>query len=100
MGFEHYVAELQQGRIVQFRPRGHSMEPRIQSGELVQVSPDTSALAKGDVVFCKVRGQYYVHLIKAVRGDQYLIGNNRGGTNGWVAKAAIFGRVIAIDPAR
>jgi phage repressor protein C with HTH and peptisase S24 domain len=96
MSFEQYVSELQHGRIVRFRPRGHSMEPRIRSGALVTVSPETDGLRKGDIVLCRVRGRYYVHLIKAVRGEQYLIGNNRGGTNGWVGNGAIFGRVVGV----
>lgn len=96
MSFDAYVTELLQGNVVQFRPRGTSMAPRIQSGELVTISPELAALKKGDIVFCKVRGRYHVHLIKGVRGEQYLIGNNRGGTNGWIGRAAIFGRIIAV----
>jgi hypothetical protein len=29
--------------------------------------------------------------VNARRGDQFLIGNNRGGINGWVGRQAIFG---------
>lgn len=44
--------------------------------------------AKGDAVLCKVRGNVYVHLVKAVRGREYLIGNNVGGINGWPLQLA------------
>jgi len=30
-----------------------------------------------------VKGSDYLHLIKAVNQGRFLIGNNRGGTNGW-----------------
>lgn len=37
----------------------------------------------GDIVFCKVKGRYYTHLVKA-KGDRgVLIGNNHGRINGW-----------------
>lgn len=39
----------------------------------------------GDIVFCKVKGRYYTHLVKA-KGDRgVLIGNNHGKINGWQA---------------
>jgi len=45
----------------------------------------------GDIVLCRVRGREYLHLVKAVQDRRYLIGNNRGGTNGWVGRAAVYG---------
>ena len=46
-------------------------------------------------------GNVYVHLVKAVRGhaeaQQFLIGNNRGGTNGWISRAAIYGVVVDVS---
>jgi hypothetical protein len=52
-------------------------------------------------VLCRCKGNVYVHLVKAIRGhgDQrrYLIGNNRGGLNGWVNRAAIHGVVVAVE---
>jgi hypothetical protein len=48
-------------------------------------------------VLCHVRGRDDLHLVQAVRGHgdatRWLIGNNRGGLNGWVAATAIFGRL-------
>ena len=89
----HYIEKLKQGEVVSFRPRGNSMKPKINSGELV-VSPDISKLAVDDIVLCKVKGSQYVHLIKAIQDDRYQIGNNRGGINGWIGKNGIFGKVI------
>ncbi|MCA9710545.1 MAG: hypothetical protein KDK70_32185 [Myxococcales bacterium] len=57
--------------------------------------------AVGDAVLCRVRGRGYLHLVKAVQGHgaacRYLIGNNRGGLNGWVPRAAIYGRCVAVE---
>jgi hypothetical protein len=92
-----HVAELKEGRTVRFRPRGPSMAGRVESGQLVTVEPirDPSTLAVGDVVLCAVRGAQYLHLIKAVRGKQFLIGNNRGGVNGWTT--TVWGKMTAVE---
>jgi hypothetical protein len=34
-----YIAQLQEGETVQFRPRGNSMEGKISSGQLCTVEP-------------------------------------------------------------
>lgn len=74
------------------------MKGKIESGQLVTVEPiKEQALQKGDIVLCKVRGTEYLHLIKAVRGERYLIGNNIGRINGWIGRHSIFGRCIAVD---
>jgi len=39
----------------------------------------------------------YLHLIKAVDGQRFLIGNNRGGINGWVGPQAIYGIATRIE---
>jgi hypothetical protein len=45
-----------------------------------------------------VRGRVYLHLVKAVQGDRVLIGNNRGGTNGWVNRVAVYGIATRVEP--
>ena len=45
----------------------------------------------------RVRGTDYLHLIKAIQGDRFLIGNNRGGTNGWVGANCIYGIATKIE---
>ncbi|MEL6181469.1 MAG: S24/S26 family peptidase [Myxococcota bacterium] len=94
-----HIAKLQQGETVSFRPRGHSMEPKISSGQLCTVEPieDHGALSKGEIVLCKVRGRQYLHLIKAIQGDRFQIGNNQGLINGWIGSSGIFGRLIKVE---
>ncbi len=76
------------------------MVPRIQSKQLCTVEPvkDVSTLEVGDVVLCKVGGQQYIHLISAIRGDQFQISNNKGHVNGWVTAQGIFGKLVKVDP--
>ena len=94
-----HIARLRQGETVSFRPRGDSMRGKIRSGQLVTVEPTGDReLAVGDIVLCKVSGHQYLHLIKAVRGERYQIGNNRGGVNGWTGRDNIFGVLTRIEP--
>jgi hypothetical protein len=92
-----YIEELQRGTTVQFRPRGNSMAGKIDSGQLVTVQPTGEhELKVGTIVLCKVGRAQYLHLIKAIRGQQYQIGNNRGGINGWTTRKGIYGVVTEI----
>lgn len=95
----HYIAKLQEGETVQFRPRGNSMVGRIESGQLCTVEPieDPAALVTGDIVLCKVNGRQYIHLIKAIQGKRFQIGNNRGRINGWVTANSIFGKCTRVE---
>jgi SOS-response transcriptional repressor LexA len=70
----------------------------VNDGDMVTVAPYGEAEPQmGDIVLVKVRGHEYLHLIKARQGDRYLIGNNRGGINGWVGRSAIFGRAVKVE---
>ena len=40
MSWQRHVETLAEGKEVSFRPRGHSMRPKIHGGQLVTVSPD------------------------------------------------------------
>jgi hypothetical protein len=94
-----YIERLARGETVQFRPRGHSMVGKIESGQLCTVEPvGEYLLSIGDIVLCRVKGAQYLHLVKAIQGPRYQIGNNRGGINGWVTCRQIFGRLIALAP--
>jgi hypothetical protein len=74
------------------------MSGKVESGQLCTVEPvDPSTLKVGDIVLCKVRGREYLHLIKAVQGQRFQIGNNRGGINGWVTAGAIFGKCVRVE---
>jgi hypothetical protein len=76
------------------------MQPKIESGDLVTVEPleEETELSAGDIVLCKVNGRQYLHLIKAIQGRRYQIGNNRGRINGWVSRGSIFGKCVAVEP--
>lgn len=93
-----YIGRLQQGETVQFRPRGHSMKGKIDSGQLCTVVPAAGELQVGDIVLCKVGGRQYLHLIKAIQGGRYQIGNNRGRINGWVSRNCIYGKCVRVEP--
>lgn len=75
------------------------MTPRIKHRQKCTYAPVKGAadLKVGDAVFCKVGRNYFTHLITAIRGDQYQIGNNHGHTNGWVTLDSIYGKVIAVE---
>ena len=93
-----YIARLQDGETVQFRPRGHSMKGKIESGQLCTVEPvDPATLKAGDIVLCKVNGKQYLHLVKAIQGMRFQIGNNRDRTNGWVGANSIYGKCTKIE---
>ena len=95
------IKRLQQGQTVTVRPRGHSLAGKVDDGNTVTVEPVGEREPRaGDVVLCKVRGREYLHLVKAVQGQRYLIGNNRGGINGWVGRSAIFGIATRVEPSR
>jgi hypothetical protein len=93
-----YIEQLQQGKTVSFRPRGNSMSPRIESGQLCTVEPVVvDTLQVGDIVLCRVHGAEYLHLIKCVQGTRFQIGNNHGRINGWTSAASIFGRLTKVE---
>ncbi len=74
------------------------MKGKIESGQLCTVAPvDASTLEKGDIVLCKVNGSQYLHLVKAIQGDRFQIGNNRGRINGWIGSNCIYGKLIRVE---
>jgi hypothetical protein len=95
----HYIAKLQAGEVVQFRPRGQSMKGKINSGQLCTVEPisDCGMLQVGDIVLCKVNGSQYLHLIKAIQGNRFQIGNNKGHINGWVGNNCVYGLCTKVE---
>src|SRR5437868_14078082 len=93
-----HIQKLQAGETVKFRPRGHSMSGKIESGQLCTVEPvDPETIGVGDIVLCKVNGREYLHLVKAIQGPRFQIGNNRGRINGWISAGAIYGRCIEVE---
>jgi hypothetical protein len=100
MGWANFaIAALQKGETVKIRPHGHSMRGKVNSGDLITLEPVQSKnLQVGDIVLVKVHGNVYLHLIKAINGPRFQIGNNRGGINGWVGSNCIYGIATHIEP--
>jgi hypothetical protein len=74
------------------------MTPRVKSGQLVTVEPATlSEVEAGDIAFAKVRGSYYLHLVRQVGDDgRVLIANNHGHVNGWTRQ--VYGKLTKVEP--
>lgn len=78
---------------------GQSMTPRLKSGQAVIVDPLTedTVLKKNDIVFCKVKGHFYLHKISAIKNNSsYQISNNHNHVNGWISRNNIYGKVTEI----
>ena len=92
-----YIEQLRQGRAVTFRPRGKSMEGKIEDGQLISVHPlDKTIPAVGNIVLCTVGRNQYLHLITAISpgGRSFQISNNKGYVNGWIGISDIHGVYI------
>lgn len=67
------LKELTAGRSVQVRPFGGSMRGRIESGQFVTLATvDPANVRVRDVVLVQWRGNYLLHLVKKINGDQIL----------------------------
>ena len=87
---------MQKGETFITNERGNSMVPIIKSGQNHKLTPaKLDEVEVDDIVYCKVHGNFYTHLVKAkdpIKGVQ--IGNNKGGINGWTKN--VYGKVIEI----
>jgi TatD DNase family protein len=89
---------LSSGQRVEVRPRGHSMRGRIEDGQAVTLSPRGGRpIRPGDVVFVRWKGGALLHLALEVEPDRVLIGNNRGGVNGWARLADVVGVLVSAE---
>lgn len=90
------IEKLQNGETFTTKEKGNSMVPLIHSGQEHVLAPTTWEDCKeGDIVYCKVGGKLYTHLVKAIDDSRgLLIGNNRGSINGWTK--TVYGKVIEI----
>lgn len=74
------------------------MRGRIESGQLVTLDPNLEPKV-GDAALVRVRGNTYIHLVKAIQGTgknkRYLIGNNHGRINGWTT--TVYGVVVKVE---
>ena len=91
------LEQLQKGETFMTSEKGNSMSPLIKSGQnhiLAPVKDADKEVEVGDIVYCKVKGNFYTHLVKAKGTRGFLIGNNKGGVNGWTR--LIYGKVTEI----
>ena len=92
------VEKLLAGETIISKEPGNSMTPVLESRQPVEITPTTwEKVEVGDIVYCKVRGKYYTHLVKAKNekcGVQ--IGNNHGHINGWTKN--VYGKITKIMP--
>lgn len=90
------VEKLLAGETIISKEPGNSMLPLIKSKQPVKIEPITwEECEVDDIVYCKVRGNFYTHIVKGKNDKRgVLIGNNRGGINGWTKN--VYGKVIEI----
>jgi hypothetical protein len=92
------LKELSLGNAVKVRPHGGSMRGRIESGQLVTIEPiEPHDIKIDDVVLVKWKGNYILHLVKDIHGNNILIGNNIGKENGWATLEDVCGKVTEVS---
>jgi len=106
MARKNYILEtlLDKGEVI-WKPKGNSMTPKIHSGDQVKIKVFcTYAYRVGDIVYAKVNGNYYLHLLTAIdtsqgEGDlaRFQISNNRGRINGWTDAKNMFGICVQVQ---
>jgi hypothetical protein len=73
------------------------MRGRIEDNQRVTLGPvDPTQIIADDVVLVRWRGNVLLHVVKEVDGERLLIGNNVGKTNGWVTRADVLGKLLAV----
>lgn len=90
------VEKLLKGETIISKEPGNSMSPLIKSKQPIKLEPTTwEQVEIDDIVYCKLHGYYFTHLVKAKDNDKgVLIGNNKGGINGWTKN--VYGKCIEI----
>ena len=90
------LEKLQKGETIITSEKGNSMIPLIKSGQKHILAPIIwEKCVVGDIVYCKVKGNYYTHLVKKYDISKgVLIGSNKGSINGWTR--AVYGLVIKV----
>lgn len=96
MSRNYKLERLQNGETFITSENGGSMVPLIKSKQEHELSPvSIENVVVGDIVYCKVKGSFYTHLVKAMNPEKgCLIGNNKGGINGWTKQ--IYGKVTRV----
>lgn len=96
MNRNYKLEKLQNGETITTSEKGNSMLPLIKSGQQHILTPITWEECKeGDIVYCKVKGRFYTHLVKGTNPDKgLLIGSNKGSINGWTKQ--VYGKVTEV----
>jgi hypothetical protein len=76
---------------------GWSRRPGRRARSTALPARDLPWRSVGDIVLCKVNGNQYLHLVKAIQGARFQIGNNRGRINGWITAASIYGKCTKVE---
>lgn len=92
------IERLLNGETIISSEKGNSMLPILESNQKTKLEPcNWYDCEVGDIVFCKVHGNCYTHLVKGKNDKKgLLIGNNKGHVNGWTKN--VYGKVIEILP--
>lgn len=96
MNRNYKLERLQNGETFVTSEKGSSMVPLIKSKQEHVLAPILiDDVVPGDIVYCKVKGAWYTHLVKAIDPLKgCLIGNNKGNINGWTKQ--VYGKVIEV----
>jgi hypothetical protein len=76
-----------------------SMRTIFKPLQVITLSPVTAfhEVKAGDIVLVKWKGgDYILHLVQEVQGDQFLIANSVGKINGWAPGSDILGKVTQV----
>ena len=90
------LERLAKGEVFITKEKGNSMTPILKSNQEHELSPcKLEDVEIGDIVYCKVKGNYTTHLVTAKNESKGVqISNNHGHVNGWTK--AVFGKVTKI----
>jgi hypothetical protein len=94
-----YIKKLLARESVSFRPHGHSMTGRIESGQLCTVVRSILGRWKLVISCCaRLPATSTCTSSRAIENGRYQIGNNRGLINGWVGSEHIYGKCVKVEP--
>lgn len=102
MSSQDLLHELAEGHAVKIviEGDGASMRGVVRHGCVLTLTPvkDFREVQAGEIVLTRWRGgNHLLHLVREIKGDQFLIVNSLGKINGWVPGNDILGRVTEIQ---
>ncbi len=92
MSKNYKLERLLKGETFETKESGNSMTPRLKHQEAHIIEPITWDKCKvNDIVYCKIKGRYLTHLVKAIGKKGLLIANIKGKENGWTK--CVYGKI-------